>query len=86
MKLIKIGTDLFPDMIGFIIARIFKSSDSVKLYSHFPWKMPIPLVFKFDFMYICKGIIIEILADGNYRQYKSTRQGTHLDMQLAALR
>lgn len=44
-----------------------------------------PFVSKFDFMYICKGIIIEILADGNYRQYKSTRQGTHLDMQLAAL-
>ncbi len=48
--------------------------------------MPILLVFMFGFMYICKGIITEKLADGNYRQCKSTSQGTHLDMQLAALR
>lgn len=37
--------------------------------------MPLPFVFKFDFVYICKEIIIETLADGNYRLCKSIEQG-----------
>lgn len=36
--------------------------------------MSLPLVFKFDFVYICKEIIIEIFVDGKYRLCKSIKQ------------
>ena len=38
-------------------------------------KTLLPLVFKFDFVYICKEIIIETLVDGIYRLSKSIEQG-----------
>ena len=37
--------------------------------------MLLPLVFKSDFVHICKEVIIETISDGNHRQCKSIEQG-----------